>query len=87
MAPENSFSEMTRTFDQLSPEARIRKILEVGEPGVKRLTAPFIEQQCELKSFEQTSETTAKAIFTFKVEHYYCNGSGNLQGMFILNRH
>ncbi|KAK5163727.1 uncharacterized protein LTR77_010400 [Saxophila tyrrhenica] len=80
MAPENSFREMTATFEQLSPEERIRTILRIGEPGKKRLTAAFIEEQCKLKSFEKLSDTEAKATYTFKVEHFYTNGSGNLQG-------
>lgn len=80
MAPEDSFREMTATFDQLAPEERIRTVLRHGEPGKKRLTAAFIGEQCKLKSFERISETIAKATYTFRVEHFYCNGSGNLQG-------
>ena len=71
---------MTSTLDKLSAEERIRTILTFGEPDFKRVTSQFIEQSCKLRSFTQLSETTAKATYTFKVERFYCNGSGNLHG-------
>ena len=82
MADTNAFKEMTGTLDKMSPEERINAILSLGESEAlgKRLTSQFMEQQCKLKSFERLSETTAKATYTFKVERFYCNGSGNLHG-------
>ncbi|KAK3686325.1 hypothetical protein LTR37_019915 [Vermiconidia calcicola] len=74
------FKEMTGTLEHMSGEQRIRTILELGEPDVKRVTSQFIEQQCRLKSFEQVSATSAKATYTFVVAPFYCNGSGNLHG-------
>lgn len=80
MASKESTRDMTSALEHLSPEDRIKTVLKYGEPGKKRLTAQFIEQQCKLKSFERLSENTAKATYTFKVAHFYCNGSGNLHG-------
>ena len=80
MAPMDPPIDMTAALEKLSPEERINTVLKFGEPGRKRLTAQFIEQQCKLKSFERLSENTAKATYTFTVENFYCNGSGNLHG-------
>ncbi len=69
-----------KQIEQLSPEERINTLLTLGEPDEKRLTSQFVEAQCKLKSVTLLSATTAKAVFTFNVTRFYCNGSGNLHG-------
>ena len=77
-----AFQELTTRFAKLSPEDRINAILAIGEPDDKRLTSRFIEGEdgCKLREVAVISPTTAKATYTFKVDRFYCNGSGNLHG-------
>ena len=78
-----AFEELTKRFEGLSPTDRINEILAIGEPGDKRITSRFIEGpvgKVKLKVITVTSPTTVKATYTFTVEQFYCNGSGNLHG-------
>ena len=80
MPVEDAFRTLAPRFEKLSPKERINAILDIGEPDDKRLTSQFIENGCRLKKIEVFSPTSAKATFTFKVERFYSNGSGNLHG-------
>ena len=77
-----AFQELTTRFEKLSPQDRVNAILAIGEPDDKRLTSKFIEGKggCKLKEITVISPTTVKATYTFKVDRFYCNGSGNLHG-------
>lgn len=67
MAKNNPYRDMVRNFDKLSPEERIKGILNAGEAGEPTFLGPMM-QKTKLKSFEQVSEKIAKATYTFTVE-------------------
>jgi acyl-coenzyme A thioesterase 13 len=67
-------------FENASPEDRIQAILAIRTPHDRRLTTQFMEEDVKLLSFTKLSNSTCSAVFTFKVERFYCNISGNLHG-------
>ncbi|KAK5115009.1 hypothetical protein LTR85_010047 [Meristemomyces frigidus] len=72
--------EVARYFEQMSPEERIQAVLSVRAPNDQRFTSAWMEQQCKLRDVKVLSPTHSFVTFAFKVERYYCNGSGNLHG-------
>ena len=67
-------------FVKMTPEQRIRAILANKAPEDQRFTSLFIEEQCELRDVKIFTPKHALITFAFKVDRYYCNGSGNLHG-------
>ncbi|EME38585.1 hypothetical protein DOTSEDRAFT_75934 [Dothistroma septosporum NZE10] len=70
----------TEAFLKATPEERINAVLAIKTPHDVRFLSSFWEDQCKLHSFTGTSDTTSTATFKFKVDRFYCNGSGNLHG-------
>ncbi|GIZ44431.1 hypothetical protein CKM354_000762900 [Cercospora kikuchii] len=84
--PGKSFEDYYRAvvtapgFENRSPEERINAILAIRCPEDPRFLSQFTEEDVKLVSFTKQSDTTCKAVFSFKATRYYCNISGNLHG-------
>jgi uncharacterized protein (TIGR00369 family) len=63
-----------------TPEDRINALLNLDAPGDVRFLSQFMAKDVKLTQFTRRSPTTSAAIFTFKVDRFYCNFSGNLHG-------
>lgn len=71
-----------QNYEGMTPDQRIQATISMRTPEDQRFFSKFMEQQCKFKEMKRTSPTTAVVTFTFKVDRFYCNGSGNLQGGF-----
>ena len=67
-------------FEKLSPEDRIRAVLAIKAPNDQRFTSAFMEQQIKLRDVKLIGPNRSLVTFSFRVEKWYCNGSGNLHG-------
>jgi acyl-coenzyme A thioesterase 13 len=72
--------EAYRLFESSSPEDRIKILLSMKAPEDERFISRWWEQQCQLREFKTLAPGQALATFAFKIDRFYCNGSGNLQG-------
>lgn len=72
--------ELLKRFEGLAPAERINAFLSVQEKDDNRFTQPFVKKQVKLKELKLHGVQSATGTFTFRVESYYCNGSGNLHG-------
>ena len=72
--------EVMAKFPDYTPEERIRAVLAIRAPNDQRFSSKFIEEQCSLREVKVLSEKHAIVTFAFKVDVFYCNGSGNLHG-------
>jgi acyl-coenzyme A thioesterase 13 len=73
-------AELMAKFPGMSPEERIRATFANKAPNDQRLVSKFMEEQCQLREVKILSEKHAIVTFAFKVDRFYCNGSGNLHG-------
>ncbi|KAK3622257.1 hypothetical protein LTR56_022305 [Elasticomyces elasticus] len=67
-------------FETYNPEERIRAVLAIKAPNDQRFSSKFIEEQCSLRDVRVLSDKHSVVTFAFKVDRFYCNGSGNLHG-------
>lgn len=76
------FRDITSTpqFVNGTPEERITALLSIASPNDVHLLSQFMEENVKLTRFDRQSSETSVAVFTFKVEKFYCNFSGNLHG-------
>lgn len=72
--------EVARYFEQMSPQERIQAVLSVKAPNDQRFISAWAEQQCKVREVKLLSPTRSLVTFSFRVEKWYCNGSGNLHG-------
>ncbi len=72
--------EVMAKFEDYSPVERIRAVLAIKAPNDQRFSSKFIEEQCQLREVKVLSDKSAVVTFAFKVDVFYCNGSGNLHG-------
>ena len=72
--------ELLKRFEGLAPAERINAFLAVQEKSDDRFTQPFVKKQVKLKELNVHGPASATGTFTFKVDGFYCNGSGNLHG-------
>lgn len=72
--------QLGKRFESLSPKDRINAFIASQSPGDDRLTQRFVKDQVKLKDVKVLGPSTAIGTFTFKVDPYYCNGSGTLHG-------
>lgn len=79
---QTSFLKLTSDpkFIGGTPEYRINALLGMSSPDDVRLLSQFLTEDVKLTSYTQTSATTSSAVFSFRVERFYCNFSGNLHG-------
>lgn len=89
MSPPEGQEGVTTVFKQVStspqfvngtPEDRINALLAIQAPNDVRFLSQFMAEDVKLSKFTRRSATTSAAVFTFKVERFYCNYSGNLHG-------
>ena len=73
-------AEAFKQFEQFTPEERIRAVLSIQAPDDQRFTSAFMEQQCKFRDIKLTGPNRSLVTFSFRVERWYCNGSGNLHG-------
>lgn len=72
-----------KTLESLSPEDRIRGFLKASFSADERFDSRFHDKSdIRLVSIEQTSPHRTVVTFAFTVDHFYCNGSGNLHGTY-----
>ncbi|KAK4549670.1 hypothetical protein LTR36_004971 [Oleoguttula mirabilis] len=72
--------DVARYFESMSPQDRIKAVLDVRAPTDQRFVSPWVEQQCKLREVKSLSSTHSLVTFAFTVSRFYCNGSGNLHG-------
>ncbi|KAK3066247.1 hypothetical protein LTR53_017487 [Teratosphaeriaceae sp. CCFEE 6253] len=72
--------EIMAQFPTYTPTQRIAAVLAIRAPADQRFASPFIEGQCQLHALRVESDRRAVATFRFRVDRFYCNGSGNLHG-------
>lgn len=72
--------ELLKRFEGLAPAERINAFLAVQEKNDDRFTQPFVKKQVKLKELNVREAASATGTFAFKVDGFYCNGSGNLHG-------
>ncbi|SMR64193.1 unnamed protein product [Zymoseptoria tritici ST99CH_3D1] len=75
------FMAVTRdpNFENATPEERIRTIFDIRCPHDPRFLSQFCEN-VKLKQVTRTGPNSSAVVFTFVVDRYYCNVSGNLHG-------
>jgi acyl-coenzyme A thioesterase PaaI-like protein len=67
------------SFEKATPEERINAIFAIRCPHDPRFLSQFCEN-VKLKQVTRTGPNSSSIVFTFKVDRFYCNVSGNLHG-------